>query len=487
MRGGVVGVVDFIFRSAGAPNPLMEEVVNIRRGGMVDRFFEVGGYDVLSAISFQVVMQAAEKIVVAQFGAQHFQHPAAFVINVAGVFDAIGEIARDDRDGIEALLPEPAGLIAPEFVSGFVGAVTLLGPIMFEISGEAFVEPNVGPVFARDQVAEPLVREFVGIKIVGAASEFGREGGSDEAARGERGGAGIFHAAFDEIVYGGLRVLRPGVGHAELIREKIEHLARARESGIDSVFLAARNDVTDRDSAPRVFLFDEFAGDRGDQIRGQRFGLFPIPGFGAVGFIFYADEVAVGNCEPGGRHGENHFGGGAVVRVIVNGNVVAGVFGFALGPDFFWAIGIIFIGEDKVEALLRLAFVADEHLVMFALAGRASERDDQRVICGGKFRVFAIESDRGNFEFDGIELDLGEIVTQHGDGVGDFTAHLALVGIEPEMGLHILQVVIAAAGVGLIGTSGRRKKQRERQEQNTQGSGHKRTKASGNLSHSYLL
>src|SRR5580704_19291483 len=99
---------------------------------MVNRFFEVGGYNVLPAIRFEVVMQAAEEIVVAEFGAQHLQHPAAFVIDVAGVLDAIGEIARDDRHGIEALLPEPAGLIAPEFVGGFIGAVALFGPIMFE-------------------------------------------------------------------------------------------------------------------------------------------------------------------------------------------------------------------------------------------------------------------------------------------------------------------------------------------------------------------
>ncbi len=90
VRGVVVGVADFILRRAGPPDPLVEEMVNVGGGGMVNRFFQVGGDDVLSAICFEVVMQAAEKIVVAEFGAQHFQHPAAFVVDVAGVFDAVG-------------------------------------------------------------------------------------------------------------------------------------------------------------------------------------------------------------------------------------------------------------------------------------------------------------------------------------------------------------------------------------------------------------
>ena len=126
-------------------------------------FLQIGGDDILPAIGFQIVVQRVEEIGVAQLLAQHFQHPAAFGVDVAGVLDGIVEIAIDDRHGIHALLAEPLVLVAPEFVGGIIRAVVLLDPVVLEESGEAFVEPEIGPILARDQIAEPLMSQFVRI------------------------------------------------------------------------------------------------------------------------------------------------------------------------------------------------------------------------------------------------------------------------------------------------------------------------------------
>ena len=73
-------------------------------------------------------------------------------------------------------------------------------------------------------------------------------------------------------------------------------------------------------------------------------------------------------------HGENCFGGEAVVGVVVSREVVARVFGFALRPDFDGLLGIVFVGKDEVHAFVGLAFVADFDFELVADFGSAGER-----------------------------------------------------------------------------------------------------------------
>ena len=51
------------------------------------------------------------------------------------------------------------------------------GPDGFEKRGEAFVQPDVAPVFAGDEIAEPLVGEFVRDQVVFIGGIFGNEFG----------------------------------------------------------------------------------------------------------------------------------------------------------------------------------------------------------------------------------------------------------------------------------------------------------------------
>ncbi len=101
-----------------------------------------------------------------------------------------------------------------------------------------------------------------------------------------------------------------------------------------------------------------------------------------------------------------HFGGGAVVGIVVDRNVVAGVFGFALRPDFFRAIRIIFVGKNEVKALFGLAIVADEDFVRVAALGRSRELHDQIIGRDGKFGVVAVERYSLDIQSDRVELDL---------------------------------------------------------------------------------
>ena len=107
--------------------------------------------------------------------------------------------------------------------------------------------------------------------------------------------------------------------------------------------------------------------------------------------------------EPIGWNGDNCFGGQASVGIIVGGKVIAGIFGFALSPNLFRAIGIILIGQNKIEALFRLAFILD--LDVEFVAGFCGTRQGNIELCigGVEFRSGFIHGDGLNLQADGIE------------------------------------------------------------------------------------
>ncbi len=43
-----------------------------------------------------------------------------------------------------------------------VGTLVMLEPENFTISGKAFIQSQIGPTFGSNQVAKPLVEEFMG-------------------------------------------------------------------------------------------------------------------------------------------------------------------------------------------------------------------------------------------------------------------------------------------------------------------------------------
>ena len=123
-----------------------------------------------------------EKSVVAQLLAEHLQHQAGFAVNISGVVHGIVEIMRDDGHAEQAPLAHPGRLRAPAGVGGVVRAVLVLFPKRGHEGGESFVEPEIRPILAGDQIAEPLVAHFVGDQAVGAFQAF-RAPTPDEAGR----------------------------------------------------------------------------------------------------------------------------------------------------------------------------------------------------------------------------------------------------------------------------------------------------------------
>ena len=99
--------------------------------------------------------------------------------------------------------------------AGIVRAELMLLPQRGHERGEAFVQPQVRPVLAGDQIAEPLVRQLVRKQPVGLLQALARQHRILQVARGQRGSADVFHPAYHELVHHGLVVLVPRDNHAQ--------------------------------------------------------------------------------------------------------------------------------------------------------------------------------------------------------------------------------------------------------------------------------
>ena len=162
-----------------------------------------------------------------------------------------------------------------------------------------------------------------------------------------------------------------------------------------------------RDVVPGILLFLVFPGHKRNQICGNRQGLPPGPRFLAVGRVLNAEQLSVGNRKPIARNGQNHFRSRAVVRIIVDGNVVVRVFRFALRPDFLGAVGIVLVGQNEIKAGGRLAFITSDSTsnVSPDFAGCA-RLHVQLVVAKVKRGVLAVDARAQNREVRAIEIEM---------------------------------------------------------------------------------
>src|SRR2546429_1283835 len=165
------------------------------------------------------MFQAAVKSVFAELVAKHIENPPALAISVAVEFTGIIEIVANDWLVPEVAAREPLACVIPALVIDLVLAEVRFRPYRLHERGEAFVEPNVAPIFAGDEISEPLVAEFVRDQVVLAGEIFESELGMNEGRAAIGRGAGIFHAARDEIIDHDLRIFFPWIVDANFLAE----------------------------------------------------------------------------------------------------------------------------------------------------------------------------------------------------------------------------------------------------------------------------
>src|SRR5260370_13673658 len=152
--------------------------------------------------------------------AEQLEHPSTLAIRVAVKLSGIVEIVALDWLVPEVAALEPLAGARPTLVIGLILAIVRLGPDGLQKCGEALVEPDVAPILASDEIAEPLVAEFVGDQVVLAGDILGSGLGLNDATARVRRSAGIFHAAGDEIVHHHLVVFFPRIVNAKFLAEE---------------------------------------------------------------------------------------------------------------------------------------------------------------------------------------------------------------------------------------------------------------------------
>ena len=134
----------------------------------------------------------------------------------------------------------------PRLLLAAVGAAAVLAaagrPLFYASVDERAARADGVPVRALSVVFLILLALAVA-DDVGSVVILRSELGVYERVRGQRGRACILHPGGDEIVNGRLGVLRPGIGHAELAGETIEHLLGALKRWCDCGFLAPRHHI----------------------------------------------------------------------------------------------------------------------------------------------------------------------------------------------------------------------------------------------------
>src|SRR5262245_25064084 len=112
-------------------------------------------------MTLQVSPDATAIEFIAQLATEHVENPASLRIGVKAelVFGKI-EVASNDGIGVVELDSDAARALIHHIKEFIVPVLSALVEA-FVVGGEAFVKPEVRPVFAGHEVAEPLMRHLV--------------------------------------------------------------------------------------------------------------------------------------------------------------------------------------------------------------------------------------------------------------------------------------------------------------------------------------
>ena len=270
----------------------------------------------------------------------------------------------DDGNNILVVAEDSSG-VAVEAV--FEVVVTEKFPVVEKgvIGGKALVEPEMAPVAAGDEVAEPLVGDFMGIEATAAPEVLGSVGKKGAGGQGRQ--AGIFHAPPHVVDGTGVVILVPRVGNPDLPFKVIEDLNGVAE-GVGELVLLGGWYVKGHGQLPVCVLhLDEVSGKKGYEVVDVDLVLKPVERNEARFLVLLLGEQAsIGEGLHALRNPADHLGGELLVGVVVARKPVLVVLRFALGPELGIAGRVSHLGGAEVETLLRSGVVGDGDAGVFS-------------------------------------------------------------------------------------------------------------------------
>ena len=310
----------------------------------------------------------------AQLRTQHVQHPASFLVNeVIELFHRPVVFAEDDRL-IVIRDPGDAPGAAIKSVKHRVASVFLFVIEQGVKCGEPFVEPEMAPILAGDEVAEPLMRQFVRDESFAVADIFGLvpEKGPVRQGRDAR----VFHPAHHEIAHHDLKIFGPGIRHADFLFKKRHHVLRVAKGVLGFADFRRRCVKGERDIFVTVFDLLEMPGDEGEQIIDVRLVLHPAHGGQTVWPFFLGNLFSVGEHRHPVRHMANDLGGEFFVGRIEARIPMARFDRFALGPQMRFVGFITHLRRPEIKSLRGFRRIGDRHARLLSRRDGIGEMDD---------------------------------------------------------------------------------------------------------------
>jgi len=157
----VPGIRDVQLRMTGVINVLIEELVEGAARKLFKHCFQVFRGNIAIFMPLQVRLDGAPVEVLAHFRPQHVQNPASFgICQVIELLLRRLEIAPHNRIRLIGVDENSFGAVI-HAIEEIIAPMLLIFVKFFVVSRETFVEPDVRPIFARDQIAEPLMRQLM--------------------------------------------------------------------------------------------------------------------------------------------------------------------------------------------------------------------------------------------------------------------------------------------------------------------------------------
>ena len=439
--------------------PLLEEPLQAESRDLLHDVPHVVCLHGVESVAGHELLEGREEDLVSHHHPQHVQDRRALRVGVGRPPKHLPGVLVDRRDHAELvgrLVTAGDPVTAPDRVEVAVLPVAVLRPECPTVGREAFIDPDVRPALAGEEVARPLVRELMGDQALHVAVGDGHV--VQNRRRVHRGGRRVLHAAGAEVLDQDLVVAGPWIGHSEALLEDVDHLAGHAVSGHDLVGEPLGHPHLHRDAV--VWNRDDVVlADRQDhQVIHVRLVLEVVPD-GAASVIGRGHEPAVAaHGEPRG-HVHDQLGRKLLVGRVVAGKPVAVELRLAVRVDLGRVVRGL--GERRREdhpCVGVAAAVLDHDLV-----GR--RRRQRRVEAQREGLVVRVELDGGALQRDRIDVE-PDGVKRHGrDRAADGREPQRLGGreaavvqvFEAHLQLHVLvvddpvrRVVARVAAGGLV-------------------------------------
>jgi hypothetical protein len=327
-------------------------------------------------VAVQIRADAAAIQVRAELAAQHVQHPRALRVGeVVEHLLRLAELPPHDAPRL-VLVRENAFGRAVQGVKRFVRAAEVALPEPIVVGGKALVQPDLAPVLARHEVAEPLVSQLMRDEAV-AAEQVLRLGGEERAVV-QRGEAGVLHAAPVVVVDGGLAILRPRVVHANLALEKLHHVLGVAEGVRGGGEVAGRGPKLQRDVAVLVLDFLQLPGDQRDEVGHVRLLLHPMKRGESTRAGLGGNLATVRERDHAGGHMAGDFAGELLDGMVERREPMPRLARLALRPEM--RLGITHLRRPEVEAFARLGGILHHHARLLPDGNRRGEGEDNLAV-----------------------------------------------------------------------------------------------------------